>query len=101
MSARVLSAVARPPQLNPLWTVHNSVYSQNAFERERDRIFRRAWIFVCHASELATVGSFVTREVAGDPIIVVRTSADQIRAFHNVCRHRGSLVVSTASGTAR
>ncbi len=96
-----MPAAAGPGQVNPLWTVHNSVYSSTAFDWERERIFRRAWLFVCHASELPAVGSFVTREVAGDPIVVVRTGADTIRAFHNVCRHRGSLIVNAASGTAR
>jgi len=101
MTTTVPATTGQPREINPLWTVHNSVYSPTAFEWERERIFRRAWIFVCHVSELPAVGSFVTRQVAGDPIIVVRTSADQIRAFHNVCRHRGSLVVNQSTGTAR
>ncbi|MPZ14184.1 MAG: Rieske 2Fe-2S domain-containing protein [Chloroflexi bacterium] len=87
--------------INPLWTVHNSAYSATAFALERERILRRVWTFVCHSSELPEVGSFLTRQVAGDPIVLVRTGAETIRAFHNVCRHRGSLVVSEPSGTGK
>ena len=68
--------------VNPLWTVHNSVYSAAAFEQELERIHRRTWTFVCHTSELPDVGSFLTTQVAGDPIVVVRSNADTIRAFH-------------------
>lgn len=86
--------------VNPLWTVHNSVYTRAAFELERTRILRRAWIFVGHVSELPEIGSFRTTQLDGDPVILVRTGADTVRAFHNVCRHRGSLVVGQPSGKA-
>lgn len=85
--------------MDPLLTVHNSVYSAKAFGLETDRLLRRVWTFVCHVSDLPGVGDFLTRQVAGDPVIVVRTGPEAIRAFHNVCRHRGSLVVPQQSGT--
>jgi benzoate/toluate 1,2-dioxygenase alpha subunit/p-cumate 2,3-dioxygenase alpha subunit len=56
---------------------------------------------VGHTSELPARGSFITREVAGDPILVVRTGATTVRAFHNVCRHRGSLVVPQPTGASK
>lgn len=87
--------------MDPLFTVHNSVYSPAAFELEQERLLRRVWTFVCHSSELAQVGSYVTRQVAGDPVVAVRASTDVIRAFHNVCRHRGSLVVPEPSGLTK
>ncbi len=93
-------ASATASGVNPLWTVHNSVYSPAAFEIELDRILRHTWTFVCHVSELPDTGSYMTTQVSGDPILVVRTGPDQVRAFHNVCRHRGSLVVSQPSGSA-
>jgi len=95
------SAVRGLERVNPLWTVHNSVYSAEAFEQELERIHRHSWTFVCHTSELPKVGSFLTTQVAGDSIVVVRSDDNTIRAYHNVCRHRGSLVVTQSSGTTR
>src|SRR5581483_1326419 len=86
-------------QINPLHTVHNSVYTRAAYELELERIFRRSWIFVCHESEVPEPGSFVTKQVAGDPILIVRDGAGQVQAFNNVCRHRGSLVAPDAAGS--
>ena len=91
----------RLAEIDPLWTVHNSAYTEQAFQMELEGIFRRAWVFFCHESELATAGCFITRDVAGDPILAVRASSGQIRAFHNVCRHRGSMVVNEQAGTCQ
>ncbi len=90
---------AQAPGIDPLRTVHNSVYSAAAFEHERERIWWRVWIFVCHESELPSPGHYLTTEVAGDPLIVVRTLAGSLAAYHNVCRHRGCLVVAEPAGT--
>ena len=91
----------RSSSIDPLWTVHNSVYTAQSFELEMDRIFRRTWLFFCHESELPAPGCFLTREIAADPIIAVRTTSGRIKAFHNVCRHRGSMIVSERSGACQ
>jgi phenylpropionate dioxygenase-like ring-hydroxylating dioxygenase large terminal subunit len=97
----MVETASAPTSIDPLRTVDNSVYSREAFALEQDRLFRRVWTFVCHASELGEVGCFITREVGGDPILVVRTGPDTIGAFHNVCRHRGSLIVTEPSGLSK
>lgn len=97
----VSTATRQAPGIHPLRTVHNSVYSAQAYELELERILRRVWVFVCHESEIAEVGQFITRVVAGDPILVVRSRADVIQAFHNVCRHRGSQVAPDPAGRAK
>ena len=51
-------------------------------------VFARHWQLACHQSRLVGVGDHVVLDVAGVPIIVLRSDADTIRAFHNVCRHR-------------
>ncbi len=51
-------------------------------------VFARHWQLACQQSRLAGIGDHVVLEIAGVPIIVVRSDADTIRAFHNVCRHR-------------
>lgn len=69
-------------------------YSAPAFfEREIDTIFRRTWNFVGRADELAAVGDFMALDLFGEPIILVRGSDDRVRAFLNVCRHRGARLV--------
>jgi choline monooxygenase len=59
---------------------------------ERERIFRRAWQYAGRADQVAEPGSFFTCDAGGVPIVVVREREDRLRAFLNVCRHRGSLV---------
>jgi choline monooxygenase len=68
-------------------------YSDAAVLRlERERIFRRAWQYVARADQIAEPGSFCATEAGGIPIVLVRDQAGALRAFVNVCRHRGSLV---------
>jgi choline monooxygenase len=51
-------------------------------------IFARSWQLVGHTSQLAGVGDHVITDIAGLPLLVVRSDASTLRAFHNVCRHR-------------
>lgn len=70
------------------------------FEQERDRVFRKVWLCMGQTAELPQKGSFIVRDLPGikASIIVVRDRSDQIRAFHNVCRHRGNKVAWDADG---
>ena len=56
---------------------------------EQERIFRRAWQYVGHAGQLAEPGSFFTATAGLIPVVVTRTREDELKAFVNVCRHRG------------
>jgi phenylpropionate dioxygenase-like ring-hydroxylating dioxygenase large terminal subunit len=58
-------------------------------------VFKRAWLNVARVEELPRVGSYVTKEieVARVSVILVRGRDDVIRAFYNVCRHRGNKLV--------
>lgn len=71
------------------------------FARETARIFRRLWLFVGRAEDTPTPGSYVTRQLAGAQVLVVRDGAGTLRAFHNVCRHRGTLLCSEPAGQVR
>ncbi|WP_424681776.1 aromatic ring-hydroxylating oxygenase subunit alpha [Frateuria sp. YIM B11624] len=57
-------------------------------------VFARSWQLVCHQSQLAGVGDHLVTTIAGLPLLVVRSDATTIRAFHNVCRHRAGPVAS-------
>ncbi|MBS1888197.1 MAG: aromatic ring-hydroxylating dioxygenase subunit alpha [Actinobacteria bacterium] len=65
---------------------------------ELERIFARSWLFVAHASEIPSAGDYVTRLSGTDPVVVTRTEDDQIRVFHNSCRHRGMQVCRVDRG---
>ncbi len=65
------------------------------YERERDAIFRRTWLNVGRVEQLPRNGSYFTREieVAGTSVVIVRDQAGEVRAFYNMCRHRGNKLV--------
>ena len=68
------------------------------YELEMERIFRSRWLFVDHAARIPRPGDFILREIAGESIIVVRDHEAQVRAFYNVCRHRGSRLCQRSDG---
>ena len=70
------------------------------FAAEFARIFRCHWLFVGHSCELPDRGDFCTWQIGDDPLLVVRGEDGTIRALHNVCRHRGSLVCERERGRA-
>ncbi len=73
---------------------------QAIFERERERFYRQMWVGVGRLAEIPRRGAYMTREVAGESLIIVRATDDgTVRAFHNVCRHRGTRLCSEAAGT--
>ena len=74
-------------------------YCSDRYEEEFNRIFKRGWIYVMHDSQLPTVGSYETFELGSVPLLIVRGKDDVIRAFYNVCMHRGH-ILATGSGTA-
>ena len=59
---------------------------------EQERIFRRFWQYVARADQVAEPGQFVATRAGDVPVLVVRGRDGELRAFLNVCRHRGSLV---------
>lgn len=71
------------------------------YERDLARVFRDAWLYAGHVSELAASGDFRLVEVGRDPVILLRGEDGALRAFHNVCRHRGSRLVSQPCGNAQ
>jgi choline monooxygenase len=68
------------------------------FAEERRRIFARTWQFLGLEADLAEPGDFISRELAGYPIVAVRDTDGTLRAFHNVCRHRAGPLVDEAKG---
>ena len=73
-------------------------FSQELFELECETLFKTHWQFVCHVNEAADIGAYVTFDVAGERALVIRGHDGILRAFHNLCRHRGSRIVPEARG---
>lgn len=74
-------------------TVPTSIFTDPAwFEREREALFRHGAHVVGWAGELPRSNTFVTKDVAGVPVLITRDDAGVLRAFRNVCTHRGAQV---------
>lgn len=65
---------------------------------ERDLLWPKVWQMAGRVEEIPDVGNFITYEICEDSIIVVRTAPDTIKAFHNVCPHRGRRLIDTPEG---
>lgn len=63
---------------------------------EQNTVFRDNWVFAGFRHEFDKIGDMLPCEVAGQPVVLVLAAADEIRAFHNVCRHRGAQLVTEA-----
>ena len=75
---------------------NEAYWSPDWLQLENKRIFARSWVFAASDGELAGTGAIKPLDIAGTPVILVRDAAGQVRAFHNVCRHRGTQLVSEA-----
>jgi phenylpropionate dioxygenase-like ring-hydroxylating dioxygenase large terminal subunit len=73
-------------------------YDDGVFQDEKRRIFYRAWHAVAHENELDAPGAFVTFHIFDQSVIVIRGEDGQIRAFHNVCQHRGNRLIEERRG---
>ncbi len=75
-------------------------YSDAAiFEAEKKRVFSQLWQYVGHTGQVEKAGDFFTSQLGDVPVIVVRDGSGKLRAFANVCRHRGSEVVLECAGS--
>jgi methanesulfonate monooxygenase large subunit len=91
----------RAPSLPNGDYVDNRVYTdEGIFKEERDRIFKKVWLFACHESELPNPHDFRTMVRSGSPLLVIRGGDGVIRTFINSCSHRGALLAREARGNA-
>jgi len=73
-------------------------HSPEIYELEKERVFFRNWFCVGREEQLPNAGDFLTEEVAGESLIVTRTREGELRAFYNVCSHRGTKLCERRSG---
>ncbi len=67
---------------------------------EREQVFARSWQYVGRADQVAMPGSYLTADLAGEPVAVIRGDDGALRAFFNVCRHRAAAVLTEPCGHA-
>jgi choline monooxygenase len=83
------------------WTIPGSWYiDPRVAELERHTVFSRSWQMVGRVDQLHEPGQYITAEVAGEPILVVRGSDLVLRGFFNVCRHHAAAVMTEPEGCA-
>ena len=71
------------------------------FRRDVDRVLTRHWLCAGHESQAASSGDYFLFDLAAESVIILRGADGVLRAFANVCRHRGSRVCSERSGNAK
>jgi Rieske 2Fe-2S family protein len=94
MDQSVLSIGIRPTLKGELYT------SPEIFALEKKNIFQNSWLFVGYEYEVAEPGQFITTKVEGENIVITRGKDNVLRAFLNVCRHRGAKLCTQSSGKA-
>ena len=81
----------------PAWTYH----SDALFELEKQQVFLRHWQVVGHVSDIPAPGNWLSFDMLGERAVVMRGQDGVVRAFHNLCRHRGARVVDGMQGHCR
>ena len=78
----------------PGWCYHSAAL----LELEKENLFKTHWQIACHVSDLPNIGSFQTFDLCGERALILRDPEGEVRAFHNICRHRGSRLVAQDQG---
>jgi choline monooxygenase len=82
-------------------TISSSWYTdERVFELEEQAVFGRSWQVAARFDQVREPGHYVTTEIAGEPIVIVRGTDGELRGFFNVCRHHAAAVMTEAEGRA-
>jgi len=81
-------------QYLPVWTYYDTEF----LELEKQALFKKNWLLVGHINDMPAPRDFLTLDAVDERAIVIRGNDNQIRAFHNVCRHRGAKLKDQPSG---
>ncbi|MGL4422760.1 MAG: aromatic ring-hydroxylating oxygenase subunit alpha, partial [Gemmataceae bacterium] len=73
-------------------------WDPSIYAAEREAIFARTWQVVARADQLQAPGAFITLELAGEPLLLVRGEDGVLRGFYNVCRHRAAPILTEPNG---
>jgi len=80
-------------------TIPSTWYTdERIFELEKQTVFSRSWQIAARRDQLIEPGNYVTTEIAGEPLVIVRGNDNVVRGFFNVCRHHAAAVMTDAAG---
>jgi len=100
--ADIIAAYQPTGSLNNASTIPAAWYTdERIFRLEQETIFSRSWQVAGRIDQLNQPGDYVTTEIAGEPVLIVRGSDDQLRGFFNVCSHHAAAVMTEAEGCAQ
>jgi len=98
----LLAAYDSSSPLSRASTIPSSWYTDaRIFQLEQQTVFSRSWQVAARLDQLNQPGDFVTTDLGGEPVVVVRGSDEQIRGFFNVCSHHAAAVMTEAEGHAK
>ena len=87
--------------LDKAFTIPSSWYTNNdLYNLELKTVFSNSWQYAARKDQLQAPGQFVTTNIAGEPLMVVRGNDGVLRGFFNVCRHHAAAVLTETEGTA-
>jgi phenylpropionate dioxygenase-like ring-hydroxylating dioxygenase large terminal subunit len=72
--------------------------SEDYARAERDKLWRKVWLQAGRLEDVPEVGNYITYDILDDSVLIVRTARDTVKAYHNVCTHRGRRLVDTPPG---
>lgn len=92
-NSAALAALVQPDR------VHRDVYTDpEVFQLEMERLWARTWVYAGHTSQVPAAGDYVTVDIAGVPLVMVRHTDGSVRVLRNRCAHKGSRLVSDTAG---
>lgn len=81
-----------------IYTDMEKYTSPQVLKQEWDRLIGKAWIICGHLNDIPEKDCFMTTEVGREPFVIIRGEGDELRAFYNVCQHRGTILVDQDFG---
>ncbi len=94
-----LAATVASSDMAEAWNLRgSSFWDAGVFDAEMEAIFSKMWLALARSEDLSRPGDFVSRELAGESIVLLRGEDRVVRAFFNVCRHRGTRLVAVEQG---
>ncbi len=82
--------------------VHRDIYTDpEIFKIEMDRLWRHAWIYVGHESQVAEIGNYIATTIGYEPVVMTLDKNNVIQVLHNRCGHKGTKVVTQRAGSAK
>jgi Rieske 2Fe-2S family protein len=99
LQPRIRDLIARQPAGHSM--LREFYFDEEVYRLDCETVWRNSWLFAGHTCEISKPGDYFTLEVDTDSLIVARDPNSRVRAFHNVCRHRGSLICDKTEGQVK